>query len=257
MRLHGERLYVTGDQGPAGIFDVSVPDAPRHLGRWYNGGAVRQVLRTGDLLILQNMTDLLFYDVSDPRSPRRLGRHEGVPLYWAGGTYQWNMVAGASGSRVVVAYESIPAEVLDISDPSRPAALGRFEPRGLVHAIAVTSTHAFVAYRQGAEGRRPQPWDAASLAPSGGIEVIDLRDPATPRRIAGLEFDAVVTDLALAGHRLVAAHHDGSLTIMDVADPERITVLATVYPAPLHQRRLGADQVLLRLNPSIFRGRAA
>lgn len=175
---------------------------------------VRQVLRIGDLGILRNMTDLLFYDVSDPRSPRRLGRHEGVPLYWTGGTYQANMVAGASGSRVVVAYESIPAELLDISAPSRPAVLGRFEPRGLVRAIAVTPTHAFAAYRDGAEGRRPQPWDAASLARSGGSEVFDLRDPARPVVVAhepllpGVYAEGLTAD---AAHVYVGAGEDGLL----------------------------------------------
>jgi hypothetical protein len=220
----GNRLYTTGDQGAAGFFDITVPDAPRHLGRWFNGGAARQVIRAGNLTVVQSVTDLLFYDGADPAA--LLGRHEAVPLYWAGGAYQTHIVAGASGTRVVAAYESIPAEVIDVGDPARPVVRGRFEPRGLVHAIALTPTHAFLGYRAPAERRTPRPFDPATLSSGGGIEVIDLTDPSAPRTVSDIPLDRVVTDVALRGNRLVAAHHDGSVTIFDVGDPARATVLA-------------------------------
>jgi hypothetical protein len=226
MARHGNRLYVTGDQGPAGFFDISVPDAPRHLGGWFNGGATRQVLRTGELAIVQSMTALLFYRVSDPSSA--VGRHEAVPLFWAGGVFQAHIVAGASGDRAVAAYETIPAEVIDISDPSHPVVVGRFEPRGLVHAVAVTPERAFLGYRAPAPHRSARPFDPASLSPRGGIEVLDLTDPAAPRTLHDVALEHVVTDLALQGERLVAAHSDGAITVARIDDTGRPAVLARI-----------------------------
>jgi hypothetical protein len=226
MARHGHRLYVTGDQGPAGFFDISVPDAPRHLGGWFNGGATRQVLRTGELAIVQSMTALLFYRVSDPSSA--VGRHEAVPLYWAGGVFQTHIVAGASDDRAVAVYETIPAEVIDIADPSHPVVVGRFEPRGLVHAVALTPTRVFLGYRAPAPHRTARPFDPATLSSRGGIEVLDVTDPAAPRTLYDVAMEHVVTDLALQGDRLVAAHADGAITVARIDHTGRPVVLAGV-----------------------------
>ncbi|MGI9065543.1 MAG: hypothetical protein ACR2HX_03965 [Pyrinomonadaceae bacterium] len=114
MALVNNRLYVAGDNGPSPILDVSEPRVPRLLGRWeYEGGSVSDVILEGRLAILISFSNLLFFDVSDPRAPRRLGRHEGVPSYEPD-DWQWNVVAAAGGARVFVAYETIPAQWLDI-----------------------------------------------------------------------------------------------------------------------------------------------
>jgi hypothetical protein len=226
MALAENRLYVTGDPGPSSIFDVTVPEAPRLMGRWeHYGGLIRQIVRSDSLAIVASMTDLLFYDVSDPGRPRQLGRHMGVPRHNAGGVYQWNVVVGAHGTTAVVAYETIPAEVLDISNPAAPRVLGRFAPRGLVHAVETTPTHAFLGYNAVVEGRAPRLFDPATLAQGGGIEVISLREHAQPKSTGVLEFEQAVTGLARSGDRLVAAHVDGSLTVVDVGDPDRPRVL--------------------------------
>ncbi len=228
MALVNNRLYVTGDNGPATIFDVSEPRAPRLLGRYeFEGGWVNDVVKEGKLAILISLSDLLFYDVydvSNPRAPRRLGRHKGVPSYEPD-YWQWNVVAAASGSHVFVAYETIPAQMLEVSNPARPIVLGEFKPRGLVHAIALTPTHAFLGYRDPAEGKIPRIMEPSSLTGRGGIEVVDLRNPRSPRAGAALGLDQAVTSLALGGGRLLAAHPDNSLTIIDIRDPNSPTVM--------------------------------
>lgn len=218
MALADNRLYVAGDNGSSPILDVSEPRAPRLLGRWeYEGGSVSDVLLEGKLAILISFSDLLFFDVSDPRAPRLLGRHEGVPSYDPN-DWQWNMVAAARGSHVFVAYETIPAQLLDITNTARPLILGEFKPRGLVHAIVLTPTRAFLGYRSPAEGRTSHLMDPSSLTERGGIEVVDLRDPRNIRTAADLDLGPAVTDLALNRGRLVAVHPDGSLTILDIRD---------------------------------------
>jgi hypothetical protein len=68
-------------------------------------------------------------------------------------------------------------------------------------------------------------FDPAAFAQGGGIEVITLRERAQPKSTGVLEFEQAVTGLARSGDRLVAAHVDGSLTVVDVRDPDRPRVL--------------------------------
>jgi hypothetical protein len=226
MALVGDRLYVTGDGGPAPIFDVSAAAAPRLLGRWeYEGGSASDVIVDGALAVLNGTGgDLFFYDVSNPVVPARVGVYHGVPP-GESSAWQWNVVVAASGPRALVAFETLPAQVLDISHPDRPAAQGTFTPRGLVHALALTRTHAFLGYRAPAAGKTPSMLDPTSLSRLGGIESVDLRDPRAPRAIADLPLDAAVTDLARHGDRLVAVHADGSLTVVDVRLPDQPAVV--------------------------------
>ena len=220
MAMSGDRLYVTGDNGPVSIFDIRVPDAPRFLGRWlYEGGASAQVIVGGSKTVLTGYPDLFVIDVSNPASPRRTARYETMPKTWFE-PWQWTMVAGVRGSMLVLAYGSKPPEVIDMSTPTQRRPLGTFEPTGLVNAIAVGSTHAFIGYRSASEGRRPELYEPSSQSGRGGIEVRDLRQPQAHRPSALLEFEQAVTDVALANNRLVAAHQDGSLTIVDVTVPE-------------------------------------
>ncbi|MGI9065542.1 MAG: hypothetical protein ACR2HX_03960 [Pyrinomonadaceae bacterium] len=67
--------------------------------------------------------------------------------------------------------------------------------------------------------------DPSSLTGRGGIEVVDLRNPRHLRTATTLDLGQVVTDIALKRGRLIAAHPDGSLTVLDVRDPNspRIT----------------------------------
>jgi hypothetical protein len=219
MAIGADRLYVTGDNGPFSIFDIRVPDAPRFLARWpFHGGAAMEVLLTRSTAIVTGFPYLIFVDVSNPASAHRIGRHEAMPSYWLE-PWQNSMAAGVSGSTVVVAYESKPAEIIDASVPAKPRVVSTFEPVGLPNAVAVSATHAFIGYTSGSEGRRPMVYDPSSQSEKGGIEVRDLRDANARRPAAVIETEHAVTDLALAGTRLVAAHRDGSISIYDVAQP--------------------------------------
>jgi hypothetical protein len=249
MTVAGDRLYVSGDNGPSSILDVSVPGAPRLLGRWeHYGGLVRQVARSGALAIVPSATEVVFYEVPARGELRRLGAHAGTPLYWADPDWQQNIVAAASGSTVMVAYESLPAQILDISDPARPTVTGTFRPAGLVHALALAGDYAFLGYRAAAERRVPLAWDPTSVGEGGGLEVVNLADPGGPRTLLVLETDHAVTDVALAAGRLITAHADGALTVFDVQDPGNVRELGRVagsrrpqYPARSARVTISAD----------------
>ncbi len=219
MTIVDDRLYVAGDGGPTPIFDVSEPQAPRYLGRWeFEGGWVGDVLRTDDLAILTQVGGgIVVYDVVNPRAPQRLARYQASRLYGPE-SWQWNVVAAVNASQLLVAYERLPAELIDISDPTQPAVQGRFTPRGLVHAIVLTPKYAVLGYRNASDW-----WLSTS---GGGIEVIDLSNPRDLSAVAAIDLNKAVTDLALSQNRLVATHPDGSLTIVDICDPTQPTILS-------------------------------
>ena len=219
MTIVDDRLYVAGDGGPTPIFDVSEPQAPHYLGSWeFEGGWVGEVIRTDDLAILTQVGGgIIVYDVADPHAPRRLARYQASSQYGPE-SWQWNVAAAVDASRILVAYETLPAELMDISDPARPAVLGRFKPRGLVHAIVFTPKYAFLGYRNASSW-----WMSTS---GGGIEVIDLSNPGDPGAVADLDLNQAVTDLALSQNLLVATHPDGSLTIVDIRNPAQPIILS-------------------------------
>ena len=214
MALIGDRLYVSGDNGPAPIFDVSVRRRPRLLGRYeFEGGSASDVLVEGDLAIVQSFSDLILYDVANPAAPRRVGRYKGIPSFDPK-EFQFNVVVAAKGRRAFVTYETRAAQLVDLSDPQQPRVLSTFKPRGLVHASVLTPTHAALGYGE-----------AASRNARGGIEIVGLQDPHRPRTLAALKLERPVTSLVLSGERLAATHPDGELIIINVHDWEHPRVL--------------------------------
>lgn len=247
MSLAEERLYVAGDGGPTPIFDVSEPLSPRLLGYWrFEGGMVRGIVRTGELALVGNAGGGLFvYDVSEPSAPRRLARRTAATVLDID-DWQWNVVIAAHGSRAVVAYETIVAELLDLSEPAVPRVLGWHRPRGLVHAVALTETHVFFGYRSVAAGRVADVHDPTSVSKGGGIEIVDITTPRRPQRTATLDLGGPVTDVAVARGYLVAALADGGLAVIDLRDPSEPVVAARlegeggIEPLPLRTTRVAA-----------------
>jgi len=216
MSLVEDRLYVSGDNGPSPILDVSTPRAPRLMGRYeFVGGSVEHVLLEGPSATLVSSGDLFFYDISDERTPRRTGRHNGgVPSSLTSMDWMLNIFAARDG-RVVVAHATLPAEVLDVRTPARPRVVATFTPRGRVHAIALTPTHAIL----GNETRGPG-------FVTGGIEVVDLRTAGEARVVAALDMGKPVGVLAVHGDRLIAMSRDGEVIVVDLRDPNHPVMLS-------------------------------
>jgi hypothetical protein len=218
MTLVNDHLYVAGDGGPSPIFDVSDPKAPSAVGQWnFEGGWVGDVLRQDSLAILTQVGGgFLIYDVSKPEAPQRLTRYQAAPTAGPEG-WQWNVTAAVSDSRLLMVYETLPSELLDISNPTDPKVLGRFTPHGLVHAIALTPEYAVLGYREATSW-----WTSAS---AGGIEIVDVSDPSEPQAVALLDLGQAVTDVALHNDHIIAAHPGGKLTILDISKPDEPVVL--------------------------------
>lgn len=218
MTLVDDHLYVAGDGGPSPIFDVSDPKAPNSVGQWnFEGGWVGDVLRQDSLAILVQIGGgFLIYDVSQPQEPQRLTRYQAASSS-APESWQWNVTAAVNNSRLLMVYETLPSELVDISNPTDPTVLGRFTPHGLVHAIALTPAYAVLGYREATSW-----WESTS---AGGIEIVSVSDPSEPHAVALLDLGQAVTDVALHNNHIIAAHPGGSLTILDISKPAEPVIL--------------------------------
>ena len=186
---------------------------------------------------------VLIWDVSDPETPRRLGKFttDGGGThrnYYDGGRYL-HLAAGMSG------YVGNVYVIVDIGDPSAPREVARWWVPGQWHdggesgAPAATSLHGG-PYVEG---------DRAYLPYGGaGLVILDVADVVHPRPVSRLPFSppfqsfiAVHTAVPLPARRLVSVNSEaikedcdeplGFAGLVDVRD-ERAPRLHSLFPLP-------------------------
>ena len=124
----------------------------------------------------------------------------------------------AAGSRVFVADQPAGLMVVDVSDPASPRvegglSLGR-DPVLQVFAPDDRST-----------GGAP-PAVVCIVSGRGGLQAVDLSDPASPHVAAAVPFGDRPSGMALWGHRLYVAG-GGALQAFDLSDPARPALAAS------------------------------
>jgi hypothetical protein len=101
-------------------------------------------------------------------------------------------------------------EVIDVSDPLHPHRVGEMT-NSVLGRIAVSGTYAYVADAASL-------WDGTNYVVRGGLQVIDISDPASPRRVG--RFDtAPSANLAAVGNFVYVADREAGLQIIDVSNP--------------------------------------
>lgn len=254
MTLVGDRLYVAGDGGPAPIFDVHKPTSPRLLGNWmFRGGWAGDVVKTGELAIVANVGGGMFiYDISKPRFPKRLARYTREMDVSKLDRSAWQSVTLASnGQYVMMGYETVPAELLDIRHPQHPVVISRISFPGPVTAIAMTPMYAYVGYRTNTDGTADESGDESlQYRDGGGLQVIALIDPAHPEVVAVYDLAKPVTDLAMSGTTLVAAHPDRTLTLFSIINGAQPVVVGRYADDPLPYTRSLVRTTRIALSPS-------
>ncbi len=163
--------------------------------------AIRAVAVHDDVAWLAAGTaGLVSVDVSEPSKPRLLGTLE---TRWIA----QDVALSTDGRLAYLADGARGLRVIDTTDPRLPVELGRADVAGEAHGVAVREGLAFVAS-----------WGT-------GLDIIDVRDVAAPRRIASVPL-AEASDVALLdGHVLVADRARG-LIVVDATDPMRPMVIA-------------------------------
>lgn len=246
----GDGLVVAAVGSSVHVIDVTWPESPEVVGRHDFDQPALGVVVDGRLAYVANSHDgLRRLDLSDPAAPALTGTAptrgqavgvagSGRHLFTSDNSIGFDIVdmagdptrAGeyladgfprgiaAAGSRVFVADQPAGLMVVDVSDPAVPRvegglSLGR-DPVLQVFAPDVRST-----------GGDP-PAVVCIASGQGGLQAVDLSDPALPRLAAAVPAAARPTGVALWGRRLYTAG-GGVLQAFDLSDPARPVLVAS------------------------------
>lgn len=210
------------------------------------GGVITSVRVRGTQLFCGFGAELAILDISTPEQPRRLG---GVIL---GEKNIIGDICIAENRAYVTASSSdtMSSEgglfVVDITDVQNPRPVGYLSPHLTPSAVAHDGTHAYLAlfdegllvadtatltfssivsrYWPTPTGENPFPRvrdvivaNGHAYLDVGGVDVVDMSDPGTPRRVGFI--DLPVAAFAIANDLLVTVG-DGTLTVFDITIPE-------------------------------------
>ena len=223
VELMDRKLYVASAKALY-IFDVTVPDKPKLLGKADGIAGARQIaVRPGLAAVSARGNGVWLVDIADPRRPRLLPRCDAIEL--ATGVH-------FSGRYLFIADRIYGAEILDTEDPLHPRFLGAVktpEAQSLVYDHGRLFTGNWAA---------------------GEIQIFDIRDPRKPVPCGKLTLDGYGDGLAVRGDLVYAAtgHHRKSgpekerhghghaLEIFDIRDLKNpVRLSRTAFP-PLFTR---------------------
>lgn len=113
------------------------------------------------------------------------------------------------GSSLYVADAGYGLVVVDVSEPTRPALVGKVAiPDGASQAIAVDGDHAYLAMA------------------TGGLAVVDVSDPSAPQHVVTVDTPGSATELSLAPPYLAVADWN-DVRVFDVSTPSSPELAAT------------------------------
>ncbi len=245
----GGGLLVASGGSSVHVVDVSRPGSPRVVGSYDFEQPVLGVVLDGRVAYVANSHDgLRRLDLSDPALPALTGaaatRGQAVGVaasdgyaFAADNSIGFDVVDGAgaftrageyladgfprgiaaAGSRVFVADQPAGLMVVDVSAPASPEVAGRLslgrDPVLQVFAPDDRST-----------GGAP-PAVVCIVSGRGGLQVVDVSDPAAPRVTAAVPAGGAPTGAALWDRRLYVAAA-GGLQVFDLTDPARPVLAA-------------------------------
>jgi len=159
--------YVADGRGIL-VYDVSEADDPRLVGR-VDTGSSHIVRVIGHLAFVGGLdSSMRVVDVSLPSDPRVVAEVEGHDdMVWD--------IAVADG-RAYVAWGHWGLKVVDVSTSSASRIIGGIDKTGVTFGVDVSGNHAY-------------------LATGGGLEVVDVSDPRSPRLVVSTD---PVPDLTVA-----------------------------------------------------------
>lgn len=101
-------------------------------------------------------------------------------------------------------------KLIDLSDDTRPNAIGSYSSPGWPYDLKIVANHVYVA--------------ASNL----GLEIVDVTDRNNPKRVGGLITQGVATSVAVIGNLAYVGNSNGTLAIGDVSDPTNPVLLGTL-----------------------------
>ena len=184
------------------ILDVTNPANPQQIGRCDLTGAAWHVAAVGSFVYAVGPgMGLAVLDVGDPTHPRLVGQYSGYFPYRI----------EISQTKAILIDGKPGLVVLDVSTPSRPVQVGRYDTQWGALRIATEGDFVYVV----------------GASDSGtGLEVIDIQNPADPKRVGG-NSSLHGFDVALAGGHVLVAGDER----VWVLDQFRAALWLTAWPA--------------------------
>ncbi len=203
----GRALYVANSHDGLRRLDLTNPSAPALTGTSATRGQAAGVAAAGALVFVSDNS--LGFDVVGDGEPARAGRFERVGEYLGDG-FPRGVAAG--GGLVFVADQPAGLIVVDVSDPGAPAEAGRL-------SLGRDPVLGVVAPDERSTGGAP-PAVVAVVSGRGGLQAVDVSDPAAPRVTAAVPTAGRPAGAAMWGRTLYAAGAD-VLEVFDLTDPGR------------------------------------
>lgn len=303
VRVQGRYAYVLDWWGGIAVLDVSEPASPVLAGAYHLRGLTRDVVvRDGYAYLANGSNGLQIFDVNTPQNP-----------IWMAGVDVADNVQGVwlEGDTVYLAAGEGGLFAVDVSNPFEPQKTRRYAVRAggaKVDLVRARGGLVFAADRQhgvavidAASGQQTAVyaskikdlWPAADgrllLATPGGIEIVEMSNPAQPRRVRHLPLRAElvrsqgnllalydkaggialydyaklkllgrfnpaeeIIDLQISGNRIYASGSQSGLLVLDISNARR-PALKAAYPAASGATRLSkfSEAVFLAGNETL------
>lgn len=174
----GNYAYVADGRSGLQIIDISRPNAPSLVGSVDTPGFSEDVAVADGHAYVADTDSLQVVDVANPKAPKILGwltsLHDAVGVAAKGhyvlvanriGKGMTSNTAGTIGPDI----GNGNMQVIDVSNPAEPVAVGLVEMQGDARKVAIAGNHAYVT--QGISG----------------MQVVDIQDPTAPAQVPGYE----------------------------------------------------------------------
>jgi len=112
-----------------------------------------------------------------------------------------------SGNRAYVADATAGLQIIDISDPVSPRRIGGYATGGQATDVSVSGNYVFLA---------EHPIGNETNYVRGGLDVVDVHDPANPRRVSGNSSFSSVDGVTIGQGRIFVTTGNEGLFILEM-----------------------------------------
>lgn len=211
--------WISGKYGSVAAIDLSDSEGVGVIVSLTEGFDDAQTLLVLEQVLIVAATDVVALDISDPTRPRELSRLTDARLAEINGMIRW------SKELVIAVSKRGWIHVLDVKDPRRPvlaASMNTRESGGLEapHDLVRQGDHLVIVNQ-----RRGARWKLAvyRIADGGRLREVDGWELAA--RLSDPGMDGANRVLASGARLFVANNYSDSLTLLDLSDPVRPSVL--------------------------------
>lgn len=227
IAIEGDLAYIVDEVGFLWVMKLTDPLHPETVGRVKLPLYPVSLTKVGKLVYVACPEGLNIVDVADPAHPRILGHNNSnmgeVKRFALKGSTAY-LACGASLS------------VLDISDPTSPTQIGFYKHAapgswGFIRQVKLQGDRAYVQNDD------------------YGLEVLDISEPAQPKRLASGYTSQPLLDFDLAGQRLYVAEPANGLAIYDIGTSTTATLAGVYHHGDVFDVKMAGSLAYVVLSP--------